>query len=426
MNGGVLRLNSTGAIPGGILPTGGTSALTINGGVVELTVNSGAFFKRDLGTGAEQVQITGGASGFSCSAGSTRTVNFNDDAHLITWGDPAFDPSILVLQETTASSEPLNLLNPIDLGASARTVAVKASTAGLSGTLSGEGGSLIKLGSGALTLGNNVNTFDGGLFIKAGAVKLKGTGTSLGNGTVTLGDSIMGEDATLNFTSNGNDGNTFTNSFLISGGLGTRTISSLDMASDANFTISGAVSMSNDLTLLTPTGDGSLKFSGGLTGTGNLTLNANASGAPVLQTNPVNMIGTITNSGTGTNTTTISAVIGTNVIGVVQNSTNSVLKLSGVNTYRGTTTVNAGTLEIATDNCLNQASSVSIATDAKMYLNFTGTNTIKCLTLGGNEMPKGVYGASELGGTAFFTDGGSGKLNVTESGLLRGTVIIVY
>jgi autotransporter-associated beta strand protein len=100
------------------------------------------------------------------------------------------------------------------------------------------------------------------------------------------------------------------------------------------------------------------------------------------------------------------------------------LILSGVNTYTNTT-VSAGTLEITKTNCLYEASSVSIAADAKMYLNFNGTNTIKLLKLGGKVMQKGVYGASDLGGTAFFTAEGSGKLNVTDSGFPRGTIISI-
>jgi autotransporter-associated beta strand protein len=58
----------------------------------------------------------------------------------------------------------------------------------------------------------------------------------------------------------------------------------------------------------------------------------------------VNHTGTLTNSGTGSGATLISAGIDTNVTGVIQNSSSSALTLSGSNYYTGGTTVLAGTL----------------------------------------------------------------------------------
>ena len=76
-------------------------------------------------------------------------------------------------------------------------------------------------------------------------------------------------------------------------------------------------------------------------------------------------------------------------------------------TYTGDTTVNGGTLEII-DAHLDDASTVSILTDATMDLNFIGTDTVARLTLGGVYQPAGFYDSSTHGG--YFT--GTGSLQV--------------
>jgi hypothetical protein len=70
-----------------------------------------------------------------------------------------------------------------------------------------------------------------------------------------------------------------------------------------------------------------LTITNGITGTGNLTLNANAAGAITISTVPVNNTGTITNSGTG-GAVTISGGVGPNVTAIVQNQTNQDLTIS--------------------------------------------------------------------------------------------------
>ena len=81
-----------------------------------------------------------------------------------------------------------------------------------------------------------------------------------------------------------------------------------------------------------------------ISGSGNLTINANSTGAITLQSGSLNHTGMISNSGTGTGVTTISSSIGSNVTQVIQNSASSVLVLSGANKHTGTTTIMSGTL----------------------------------------------------------------------------------
>ena len=109
---------------------------------------------------------------------------------------------------------------------------------------------------------------------------------------------------------------------IFSSGTGANTISTaLILGSAAAFT-------NNDDSLQTITG--------GVTGAFDLTINGSGTGGLTLSTGSVNNGGLITNSGTGTGTTTISAVVGSNVTGITENSATSTLILSGANTgYTG-------------------------------------------------------------------------------------------
>jgi len=173
---GILRLSNANALPGGIGVAGGTSALTLDGGVVELANGN---FLRNLGTGSAQVQVLGGVSGFSARGGA-RTVNFNNDAHLITWGSADFNPGTLVLNSVYADNT-LAFQNPIDLNGTTRAIAVNANTATVSGDISTGSGSavgLTKSGAGTLVLAGN-NSYDGTNTISAGMLSV-GASANLG------------------------------------------------------------------------------------------------------------------------------------------------------------------------------------------------------------------------------------------------------
>ncbi|OYU42657.1 MAG: hypothetical protein CFE44_22765, partial [Burkholderiales bacterium PBB4] len=192
VTGGLLRLNSASAIPGGIAATGGTGNISLNGGVLGLG-NGG--LNRGLGTGATQIQLAG-TRGFA-AFGAARTVNFGGAGAAVTWGSGGFAPTTLVLGHSTADST-LTISNAIDLGASARTVQVDNGTAAIdgqfSGILSGTGGSLVKTGAGTLAL-SATNTFTGGTTINAGMIDLTGgggaSGTLRGSVTVNTGGTLQ-------------------------------------------------------------------------------------------------------------------------------------------------------------------------------------------------------------------------------------------
>lgn len=240
VNSGVLRLSSANALSGGIGATGGTSALTINGGVVELGAGD---FSRGLGTGSSQFQITGGTSGFS-AYGGPRVVTVNGDAsEEIQWGSTHFAPTTLVLNQAygfNAAVAPypngsIELTNKIDLNGTTRTVQVGANIALLSGDIRNTGfiSGLIKTGAGTLVLSGN-NSYDGPTTLTAGTLSI-GAANNLGNtaqlslngGTVQITGtsltSLTGLATSVSFENNAkgfdihNAANTFTVNQAVSG-----------------------------------------------------------------------------------------------------------------------------------------------------------------------------------------------------------------
>jgi autotransporter-associated beta strand protein len=86
------------------------------------------------------------------------------------------------------------------------------------------------------------------------------------------------------------------------------------------------------------------------------------------------------------------------------------LNLNSNNTYTGNTTVSGGTLALAFP-CLANASTVTVATNAMLQLNFAETNTVAGLVLNGVSRPAGIYDATTdptyLAGTGSLQVGSS-------------------
>ena len=253
-------------------------------------------------------------------------------------------------------------------------------------------------GLGLVSLNGN-NTFTGGLTIKSGIVKTADV-TSLGIGSVTLGDSTGSADAIIRNGSGASKiiGNAIT---VAAGSTGLHSLQNYAGTSVAIY--SGAITMANDLQIYTAPGSSGTavaytQMTGGFTGTGNLTLfsgnNTLLAGAVQISGADINMTGTITNNGNGTSSTAISALIGGNVTGIIQNSATSALVITGNNTaFTGPTTITAGTLQIGNGTVDGSiANSSSITNNGTLAYNLVGTSTY----------------AKTIGGTGNLTKTGAG------------------
>jgi len=97
------------------------------------------------------------------------------------------------------------------------------------------------------------------------------------------------------------------------------------------------------------------------------------------------------------------------------------LTLSGTNLYSGATVVTNGILNLTHAQCLSTNTDVSIASGAVIGLAFTGTNTVRSLTVNGVlQVRSKVYGANSFSPAALS---GSGYLFVTEGAAPKGTIV---
>jgi autotransporter-associated beta strand protein len=170
VSGGVLQLNHATAIPGGIGSSGGTSGLTLAGGVLGLDIGD---FARGLGTGVDQVQFTG-SGGFAAYT-ADRAVNLGGASAGVTWDSGNFVPagSALILGAGTATHT-VDFQNPIDLNGADRTIQVDNGAAAIDGKISGAisstgGGGIVKTGAGTLLLSGG-NSYSGSTTVSAGGL----------------------------------------------------------------------------------------------------------------------------------------------------------------------------------------------------------------------------------------------------------------
>ena len=196
------------------------------------------------------------------------------------------------------------------------TGAITFSTGGTTNVLGviNTSGAVTMKGTGTLNL-NNANTFTGGTNILSGTATANNS-KAFGTGAITLGDGNNdGVSATLSLGSN----NTIANAVVLSGGQ------------------TNTLTIQNNASTLT----------GGITGAGNLSIsvlnNGTFSGADI------NHHGTIINLANALDTvpvggTIISANIGSNVTGVIQNGNYDTLTLRGNNSFSGGVQINYGSV----------------------------------------------------------------------------------
>src|SRR6516162_8554821 len=304
-----------------------------------------------------------------------------------------------------------------------------------SGVLSGNGG-LAKIGAGKLTL-SGLNTYSGGTRLDGGTLAV-GSNTALGTGTLTFASGT-----TLQAAANGL---TLANTLILNG---TDTIDT-----QANvMALSGSIGGTGGLAKI---GTGTLKASGANTYSGATTVTAGTLQAGAANTfsaasaftvgafldvNGFNQTigslagaGTVTNSGAGAATltvggnntsTTFSGTLqnGASALGLAKTGTGT-LTLSGVNTYRGGTTVNGGTLAVSADNNLGDNSgSLAFGGGALQFLSGFISNRAVTLNSGGGTFDTNGNNATlggTIGGAGSLTKIGTGTLTVSGANTYRG------
>ena len=338
---GTLLLQGTSNnVVGDITPTSMT--IQLNGGNLSIQTDTASIGRANLWvsadatltsnratTGAGLIQTIGTGTGAQLTVGNTGAgtavtlnvaggANFTSGIATVGFGATTLNRSaIFNITDSSGGGTTLLSLGALTGGANAVTLRGDGDFA-QSGIFAGVGASLVLDGdyTGIATL-NQANSFDGGVAIRSGTVVHSANAAGLGTGTLTLGHTAGGANASLIASGTGF---TADNAIIVvSGSSGTATIGGNNGNS---FVYSGPVTLNKDLQINT-TGAGSFSLSGALTGTGGL-INASSGAGEVIISSGNLGIGSIT-----------------------QNSATSVMTLSNASiAFTGSLTVSAGTLSI--------------------------------------------------------------------------------
>ena len=334
----------------GILTQNGT-VLILKGGTGGITVNGTIS-----GTGPGSNLIVDGGT-------TTLTTNSNTYAGktVVQSGTLAFT----IGNATATGAQSLGVNTDLDLGV--------ASTSS---------GFLNYTGAGANTLAKNINVLGNGtdtIRNSSAAGLLTLTGTITKNGTVltlkggTGGITVSG---TITGSNSGSD-------LVVDGG--TTTLATANTYNGPTSIINGATLNANATGALPTATRSAVSLDQSGTGTSTLALGASQSAGSLTgaATSKVTLgANTLTLGTTGNATSTFAGVIsGTN--GNVFKDGTSIQVLTGNNTYTGTTTVNAGTLEAAAAGALGNTSAITVATTGTLLLSANATTNSNALTLSG-------------------------------------------
>jgi len=433
INGGVVRYSNR-------ADQIGSGNLTFSGGILENYWDA-TIAARALGSGAGQIQILGGESGFS---GQSRNQIVPISNSEVVWGSEFFNPSVFILGSANATAGITTTLNKgIDLNGATRTIASHSPNAGAAGVISGAirdtvgGAGITKTGVGELILSSTSNSYTGTTTVSQGILTANSTTalpgfSTTGKVSVAAGatiavrtgawtaaniDSLRGA-ATWSTTGSILGINTTTGNFAynsdITGAhsiskLGTNTLTLGGNSSYSGATIIAAGTLSASTTTALGAGDitfkgGTLQYTAAIAGTDWATRINNSTSAITLDTNSqsVTLAGNIGSANTG----------GLTKVGA------GTLTLSGTNAYTGATTVSVGILRAgaaAGGQAFGSNSAVTLANTAGVALDLNGFNqTIGSLAGGG------TTGGNLNLGSGTLTLGGDGT-GTTFAGNITGT-----
>ena len=338
----------------------------------------------------------------STSGGGTVTANFN-----------AGNFTVGGIRVTSAGSGYTGTPTATWTGGGSATVRLSSVTLAANSSIGGSGNitidavvaesggsrALTKVGVGSLILTAN-NTYTGATTINAGTLQLSGSGT-IGSGafSITGGELDLGGSSITNtFTSL--TGGTFTN------GTVTNNSSNYDLQSGSVSAILAGTNGVNKTTANTVT------LSGANTYTGATTINAGT-----LQignggtTGSLSTSSAITNNGTLAFNRTDTITQGTDFASVIS-GTGALIKagsgnliLTGNNTYTGTTTISAGTLQLGTGTAGSDGyiASTSMTNNGTLYFNLFGNQTLTYGISGSGNLIKAGAGTLTISPTVNST-----------------------
>jgi fibronectin-binding autotransporter adhesin len=354
-----------------MLTFGGSASYSATDDIASITLNTGLAFTNTAGT----VTInTSNSSTINGGTGSTL-------AFALSTGSVTFNPAISEGVDTLAFSGAVgtgsyNVINGIISGSGGLT----DSTTGGTGTpTSGGGGGLFLYGA---------NTYTGGTTINSGATLVLDNPSALGaTGAGNAVTVVSGGELDLNTGANGTVGQNIT---LNGTGVG----SSGAIRGLGTVTLSGAITLGSNSTILNTNGTYAVTLSGGSVSLGTFTL-------------------TDTQVGSSSNSDVISGTGGLTLGGT------GTITLTGANTYSGTTTISAGTLQISNGGTTATIGTGSIVDNAALVFDrsnaysvsdyISGTGTVTALGTTGTLTLTGVLSGS-VAVTVGSSTAGSGSL----------------
>ena len=251
-------------------------------------------------------------------------------------------------------------------------------------------GALTKIGTGTLTL-SGANSYSGGTTVSAGTLGLTGA-------------------------------NTFTGPIAVNGGLLLLGNSNASQKSTVTVNLDGGLAFSPSIGTFNVAGlSGANAFALADTGGGSVTLSVGGTNASSVYSGAMSGVGSLTKAGTGT------------------------LTLAGANTFTGSTTVNAGVVQLGNSNALQNSSVVLNINAGLTFRPSIGTFTIGSLagfnaTSGGfsltdtsgapitlqvgNNNPNPTFYYGSLSGTGAITKVGSSTLYLGDTGTYTGLTTI--
>ncbi|WP_176141145.1 tandem-95 repeat protein, partial [Sphingobacterium nematocida] len=367
------------------LGAGTTLSLTNTSGTVEIASTiAGAGSLGKTGNGTLSLTSNNNNTNWTGSLSVTGGILVVRYGIQLSRGNLMLDNGTILLTVPESNTVPVS--NTVLLGSNGGTIQVNgAGTASFTEVVSG--GKLRKTGGGTLLLFSDGNTY-GSTDVLNGTLHVN-TDADLGSGAITManGTTLLINSAT-----------TIDNNIALDG--------SATIGSRANSTLSGLLSGTGTLT---KTGSGILTLSGTNSHSGAVSLTAGgltlSGGSSVHDTAPVNLsaattltistaetIGSLAGSGNvllnaslstgGNNTSTTFSGVISGVSNLVKAGSGT-FSLTGTNTYAGSTTISAGTLQLRGGSAIPDDSPVSVAAGALLEL-FDSPETIGSLAGAGN------------------------------------------